>query len=344
MKKMKDVRRAVALGTTLVCVLAGMASAEDWRRLMTQGKLDADLGKHGQAAVAFQAIADDQSAPSALRWEAGVRLGLARSAAGDPAGSAAAFRGVLTSYGEEPDARRFLTRAVAGTVPGKIWPDFRDSFEKLLRTARVVAAEELGPGIRSRKVDLRDGDVELSAVWKTFPPGEPHGFDHRSEVAAYALDKVLELEMVPPTVLRTLEGEEGSLQLWVYGCETLSAVRDHAPGTPEWWHQMSRMRAFDYLINNTRNVRQVLVDPSWQMVLIDHAPGFSVRPKGAVLPDRFDGRMVEGIRQLTRPDLHAILDAVLTEAQVDSLLERRDALLAHVEELITERGKEAVLF
>jgi hypothetical protein len=353
MKKTMDVPRAVALGVALALVLAGLASAEDWRRLMTQGKLDADLGKHGEAAAAFQAIADDHSAPSALRWEAGVRLGLARSAAGDPAGSAAAFRGVLASYGGEPEARDFLTRAVASTVPGKIWPDFRDDFEELLRTARVVSQEELAPGARPLKVNLREGDVELSAIWRparlerfrvASPRWEPEGGSHL-EFAAYVVDKMLHLDMVPPTVKRALEGEEGTFQLWIYACRDMASVSRHPSDDSAWGKQTLRMRAFDYLIGNeNRNARTILVDPSWQMVLIDHALGFCEHCSVAGPPQYFDRRMVERLRQLTRPVLQARLNGVLTEGQVDALLERRDTLLSHVETLITEKGEEAVLF
>ena len=62
------------------------------------------------------------------------------------------------------------------------------------------------------------------------------------------------------------------------------------------------------------------------------------------LPDCFDRRMVERLRQLRRPVLLARLGGLLTEQQVESLLERRDALVTHVEKLIEERGEQAVLF
>jgi hypothetical protein len=344
----KKIRCTATIVGLLVCVTAGAASGDDWRRLMTEGKLDADLGNHDEASASFRAIADDESAPNSLRWEALVRYGLTRNAAGDPAASTQAFRTVLASYAGDPKAMRFVTYAVASSGPGKIWIDLKVKFEELLRTARVVSTEELGPGIQARKLTLGKGEIELSAIWKPFSDTRllrEGQVSRRSEIAAYEIDKMLGLDMVPPTVLRTLEGQEGALQLWVYGCKTYGAVREDAPGTPEWRHHFSRMEAFDHVIgNDARNDRNILVDATWGVVLIDHSLGFSEGEADIELPSRFDRRMLERLRRLNRPILRKHLNDVLTEAQVEGVLERRDALLAHVQQLVDEQGEQAVLF
>jgi hypothetical protein len=330
--------------TFLAWVSAGVANGDDWRRLMTEGKLAADLGKDDEASAAFRAIADDEAAPSPLRWEALVRLGLVRSAAGDPAASAEAFRTVLASYADDPQAMHFLTRVVASGVPGKIWVRLNEDFEGLLRNATVVSTEELGPRGGARKVELTQGDVELSAVWRHFSDAKSED-SYTHEVAAYEVDKMLGLDMVPPTVPRTLEGEEGSLQLWVYGCENYGAVQDRAPDTPGWRRQLSRARAFDYLVaNRDRNVANTLIDAAWGLVLVDHTRAFSGREPTVDLPDRFDRRMVGRLRQLDRSALQARLGDILTAAQIEGILKRRDALVGHVEELVVKRGEETVLF
>ncbi|MGD8897566.1 MAG: hypothetical protein PVJ73_16150 [Acidobacteriota bacterium] len=328
----------------LVCAGAGAANGEGWRRLMTEGKLEADLGNHDRASAAFRAVADDEAAPGSLRWEALVRFGLARSAAGDPGAGAEAFRTVLANYAGEPEAMRFLTSAVAMSVPGKIWIDFREEFEELLRTAHVVSAHELGPGGGARKVELREGDVELSAVWRNVSDAESKD-SYIHEVAAYEVDKILGLDMVPPTVERAIEGQEGTLQLFVLGCEALAHVRDRVPDTPEWRNQLSRAKAFDYLIGNVeRREGNTLVYATWEIVLVDHTRGFSVREKVPDLPDRFDRQMVQKLRRLSRPILLTRLKDILSKAEVEGLLKRRDALLAHVEKLVADKGEPAVLF
>ena len=341
----EKIRCIATMAALLVCVFAGVATGEEWRRLMTEGKLDADLGNHDEASASFRAIADDEAAPTAFRWEALVRYGLTRNAAGDPVASTQAFRTVLANYAGDPEAMRFVTYAVASSGPGKIWIDLKVTFEKLLRTARVVSTEELGPGISpNEKVTLSQGEIELSAIWRHF--SNPKIQDsYIFEVAAYEIDKLLRLDMVPPTVSRTLEGQEGTLQLWVYGCKTHGSVRDRAPATPEWRHQLSRMKTFDHLIGNRdRNDQNILVDATWGIVLVDHTRSFLDPETPQELPDRFDRQMIERLRRLNRPILRKRLNGVLTEAQVEGFFERRDALLAHVEMLVTERGEQAVLF
>lgn len=97
---------------------AGPASAEDPSSLLTQGKLEADLGNYAAAAKALSAVADDPTAPAALRWEALVRLGLVRRDAGDVKGAVKAYEQVWVQYGKDKEALRLLVQAVAGAVPG----------------------------------------------------------------------------------------------------------------------------------------------------------------------------------------------------------------------------------
>lgn len=102
---------------------------------------------------------------------------------------------------------------------------------------------------------------------------------------------------------------------------------------------------FDYLIaNRDRNVGNILVDANWGLVLVDHTRSFSVLASPPELPDRFDRRMIKALRRLDPSSLQANLKGLLTEAQTEGFWERRDALLAHVETLVEERGEQNVLF
>ena len=50
----------------------------------------------------------------------------------------------------------------------------------------------------------------ILAVWK--PIAQQRPLDHYlHEVAAYELDKILQLDMVPPSVERVIEGHQGAL-------------------------------------------------------------------------------------------------------------------------------------
>ncbi len=312
---------------------------EDFWQLMTKGKLQADLGNYEIATEAFSSIAEDETAPKALRWEALVRLGLVRSAAGDARKGLEAFRTVQAKYSEEPEAVRFLTYAVARSVLGKNWIDFKAEFEELLRSAEIVSVEDSKmDGTGPKVVYLQRDEIELKAVWKPIP-------SHQAEVAVYELDKILALDMVPPAVERVIEDRPGSIQLWVKGCRVLQEVQGQAPTTKDWRNQLSRMKTFDNFIGNRdRNAFNVLVDPTWSIILIDHSLGFSNETELLDPPVRFDRQLVEKMRNLDPIGLQARLEGILAKNEIENVLKRRDALLALVEQLIEEKGEAQVLF
>jgi hypothetical protein len=329
---------------------AGFARVEaekDFTALMTQAKLQADLGSHRQAAEVFASIARDVAAPAALRSEAMVRLGLALSAAGDARASMEVFKEAVASCSADPTARRFLTYAVARTVPGRIWPDFRAPLEELLKTAEVVSVEELARGVTtSKRVYLKKGEFELKAVWRSFQPdGDGVKGSYRAEMAAYELDKMLQLDMVPPTVERIIEGRRGAIQLWVNSCKLYRDLEGKTPATSDWNHQVSRMNLFDALIGNTgRHATNLLVDPNWEIVLVDYSFGFPSETELRDPPAQFDRRLVARVRALREDDLEARLKGILGKEEIRNLLKRRDALLAHLAKLVAEKGEASVLF
>lgn len=329
---------------------AGLVPAQakkDFAALMTQAKLQADLGNHRLAAEAFGSITKDANAPAALRREAAVRLGLALWAAGDLRASGQVFKEALAGSSSDPKAFRFLTYAVARTVPGRIWPGFRAQFEELLKNAEVVSLEELGRAVTPvKRVYLKQGEIELRAVWKSVPPsGDGAQKSYRAEIAAYEIDKMLGLDMVPPTTERIIDGRRGSIQLWVNNCRDYKDLRGKTPATSEWNHQVSRMNLFDALIGNTgRNETNVLVDPNWEIVLIDHELGFSSETELQNPPSQFDRRLLAKLRALREEGLQSRVKGILSTEDIRNVLKRRDALLAHVAKLVSEKGETAVLF
>jgi hypothetical protein len=327
---------AVGAAGAVVALPQTVAQAKDFAAIMTQAKLQADLGNHRQAAEAFGSIVRDVTAPAALRREAMVRQGLALSAAGDARASKEVFKEALASSSADPQAFRFLTYAVARTVPGKIWPDFRVPIEQLLKTAEVVSVEDLARGdTAAKRVYLKKDEIELKAVWRSSRP----------ETAAYELDKMLGLDMVPPTVERVIEGRQGSLQLWINGCKDYKQLEGQVPATPDWNHQIARMNLFDALIFNPGRVAtNMLVDPNWEIVLIDHLLAFSSNGDVRNLPSQFDRRLVAKLRVLREKELQTRLSGILSTEEIRNILKRRDALLAHLAKLVAEKGEAAVLF
>ena len=102
---------------------------------------------------------------------------------------------------------------------------------------------------------------------------------------------------------------------------------------------------FDNLIGNTaRNEMNILVDRSWDLVLIDHTRSFSSDDELLAPPVQFDRRLVEKLRHLNPAGLALRFQGILDMEAIEHLLERRDALLSYMDQLIEERGEARVLF
>jgi hypothetical protein len=236
--------------------------------------------------------------------------------------------------------------------------------EEFLRTARVVDREGIGKGVtRPEKLTLTDDKRTLHAVWKTIDihkPGQQRmergwEFDFRdswkSEVAAYELDKLLGLNLVPPTVERHIEGRVGSLQLWV---EQAMTEDDRAkrklepPHLPRWNNQLHNVRLLHQLTYNTdfQNIRNVLIDPTFRVYAIDSSRAFRIQTQLMVPDDLqcFSRSVLEKLRALDLPLLEEKLGPWMDKLQLEGLLARRDAILALVEKRIKQKGEGVVLF
>ncbi len=115
-------------------------------------------------------------------------------------------------------ARRF---AVEGS---KIWIGREAEFEAFLKQAKVERVDDVPVGVtKPKRAFVTPGGLAGSFVFKELMPSRKTGFfeSYKSEIAAYELDKILGMGMVPPTVERKHDGVTGSAQLWVEHCSLL---------------------------------------------------------------------------------------------------------------------------
>jgi len=172
----------------------------------------------------------------------------------------------------------------------------------------------------------------------------------RTEVAAYELDKLIGLGMVPATMPRTFDGKQGSLQFWV------DSVMDESqrlkkklspPNKIDWMQQIAKIRLWDNLIYNTdRNMGNLLITSDWKIRLIDHSRTF--RPfdqlKDPKALSTFSRILLAKLEELNEPLLREHLGKYLSPYQIQGLLKRRDAILALSKQLVAEKGAGAVLY
>ena len=91
----------------------------------------------------------------------------------------------------------------------KTWVGRAAVIEEYIRTAPIVRFEDVSRGVtRPRRGYLAPGGPVESIVWKALRPGMSRGFyeSYKSEIAAYEIDKLLALDMVPPKVERRAGG------------------------------------------------------------------------------------------------------------------------------------------
>jgi hypothetical protein len=232
----------------------------------------------------------------------------------------------------------------------KIWVGRAAELEAFLENAEVVSMKELGTGANEpKRLTLRMGDRTLRGLWKPIErgPKEWAWESYETEVAAYEVDRMLGLDMVPPTVVKEIDGQKGSLQLWVDGVQLYEDVDGSSHETVSWEAQMSHMRVFDLLIGNwDRGPRNFMVDDEWNVVLIDHSQAFSsthyLNEHMDWLPPRFDRELIEKVKRWDVEYLSVRFGRLLLRPQVNAIIVRRNALLRYIDDLIDERGAENV--
>lgn len=209
------------------------------------------------------------------------------------------------------------------------------ALEEFLRSAEIVWMEEVGSGsTEPMQVGLADDGRRAKAIFKTI---ESDGRRYEHELAAYRLDRMLDLGMVPPTVLREINGVTGSLQLWVDNAVSEGDRRDEnlRPADPAAFaRELDAATVFDLVIFNIdRNGSNMLVtlDDS-QVHLIDHERAFAARlPSEPYLQDardRLDDEMVRRLDALRNDGVRTRLADLLSERQIEALLERVELVLS----------------
>ena len=129
--------------------------------------------------------------------------------------------------------------------------------------------EDIPLGVtKPRRAYLAPGGLIDRMAWKTIRPGIYSGYweSYKSEIAAYELDKLLGLEMIPPTVERRVKGDLGAAVMWVSPIKSFKDLGG-PPSAPAaklaaWSRQLIRAKMFDNLICNIDpNLGNWLVDP-----------------------------------------------------------------------------------
>jgi hypothetical protein len=247
----------------------------------------------------------------------------------------------------------------------------RAKWEDYLATAKIVGQEQMGGEeavTNPWKLTLEKDGIRRNALWKNakgMMKGYLEGWNY--EISAYRMDKLLGLNMVPPTVEIRFRGDRGSCQLWIEDTMSLKTKEAKKIKTPSfkifYWNRATYLqRAFDNLIaNEDRHMNQILITKDWRMILIDHSRSFRTgkvrgidytnsliytekHKEGPKLMSELPRAFVEKIKALNFQMIKDAVGEYLTDDEINAVLARKELVLKEIDKLIAKNGEANVLY
>jgi hypothetical protein len=186
---------------------------------------------------------------------------------------------------------------------------------------------------------LADGSIEMFFKDSFF-----------SEVAAYKLGRMVGIDSIPPAVIRTHKGIEGSLQLWLEETmmeEDRMKNRIQSPDSVRFRRQVNDMDIFDALINNVdRNQGNILWDDNWKLWMIDHTRSFGRDAKVRSPEDveKCSRGLYEALQALDPKEIKTAMKPFMGSFEITALIKRHKDLLKILDDRIKEHGEDEVIF
>ena len=234
---------------------------------------------------------------------------------------------------------------------------------EFLRTAKVVRSRGLSTGVTSPyRLTLQGGGVVHDAAFQSInerraqadfgTKGVEFNFadSHHFNLAAFVVAGMVGLDgMMPVTVHRDWNGKEGTVTWWIddaFDERTRLKEKREAPNRILWSHQMHKMRVFAALVGDTdRNLGNVLITNDWKLWMIDFTRAFRLNSDLKYPADlrQVDRGLLMRLRALDADTVRKATSHCISPFEAAALMKRRDALVAHFDRLVKEKGAGAVL-
>ena len=256
--------------------------------------------------------------------------------------------GELRVYDPAQDA---TTAAYVEPPQGEGWPAGEEDLaphvlESYLAKAEIKSTARVEfEDISAQLLDLERREMRLRAVFgaaqetaeQANAAGRKAPRRYQHQVAAYRLNRQLGMDMVPVTVLRKVDGTQGTVQVWLQRALDLQQLEEYddfslLSGLEE---QFARARAFTALIgldltDRVKQGKMVLPTVPPRIMLADNGRAFSDQPTVApYLPEGcgpVGPAFLQDLERLDSATLRKDLGKLLSGSQIRAILERRDDL------------------
>jgi hypothetical protein len=243
-------------------------------------------------------------------------------------------------------------------------PLTKEQIKQFLLTAEVIGSKESAKGeTHPTKLTLRNGTITHDA---SFQPVDVHKSEmklasgttvinfvdsYKSNIAAYNLAELIGMDdMLPVYVERRWQGHLGSLSWWLpvkMDEQDRVARKLDAPNPDAWNRQMYKIRVFDELIyDSDPNLTNILIGSDWQIWRIDFTRAFrndkNLRTSNDLV--QCDRQLLEKLKALKADELAAKTHGYLSKDQVQGVMARRDKIVERFQQLVKEKGENAVLY
>ena len=255
-------------------------------------------------------------------------------------------------------ARKEPTTLMAEEPPGEGWGrgyvHLSDpQMEEILKDGQLAKRTPITRGEQSGEIwEITLDKTRLRGLFKDVEVSiGDQSWRYQHEVAAYLLDRRINLNMVPVTVIRSVDGKEGSLRVLVESAVDLVSIRSYEGlegkereetvariseryglNLNELKEQVYRARLFDALIGKPKrdDEDKLLIPIEGRVLLVDHEEAF---PEGSAIdfmvPVACNVLVADlelSLETLNRTELEAELGPYLNGQQIEALLERRDKI------------------
>jgi hypothetical protein len=248
----------------------------------------------------------------------------------------------------------------------------RAQWEEFLQTAEITKYELISEGVtKPWRLFLRKDGIEKKAAWKNVDRDLGGGArdSWKYEIAAYRLDKLIGLNMVPPYIDREFQGEKGALSLWADGKYSVLQIMEQGIKIPETaLKQVEDMKYvarlwYCLIANDDPTQENLKYTEDWRTILIDHSRAFRSDKEyterlifgiNGLKRTQADGRpflirrvpriLLDKIKALDFAGIKQAVGPYLTTREIESIIVRTKLIQAEIAEMIRQTGEDKVLY